>query len=119
MQLTDGMILRVDAHQKRLPQEARHFRNGEEMKYKPTAFDDRELRDWLMDLIADGSQNFICALAEVAVIADAEDYGVIRPALVEFRRKYRDRTWKRVASRRFVTTQGTSSETQSARGQKQ
>jgi len=102
-----------------LPQEARHLRNGEEMKDKPTAFDDRELSDWLMDLIADGSQDFLSALAEVAATADAEDYGVIRPALVKIKRKYCDRTRKRVSSRRFVTAQGTPSETQSARGQTQ
>jgi len=68
------------------------------MKDKPTAFDDRELSDWLMNLIADGSQDFLSSLAEVAVTADAEDYCVIRPALVEFRRRYCDRARKRVAA---------------------
>jgi hypothetical protein len=58
------------------------------MKDKPTAFNDCDLRDWLIDLIEDGSHNFLSALAEVAVTANTEDYGVIRPALVEFRRNY-------------------------------
>jgi hypothetical protein len=119
MQLTGEPSLHRGDPKHGVQQGARHLRSGEEMKDKPTAFDDRELSDWLMDLIADGSQNFLSALAEVAVTADAEDYGVIRPALVEFRRKYCDRIRKRVVSRRFVTARGTPSETQSARGQTQ
>jgi hypothetical protein len=119
MQRTGEPILHRGDSKHGLHQEARHLRDREEMEDKPTAFDDRELSDWLMDLIADGSQGFLSALAEVAVTADAEDYGVIRSALVEFRRKYCDRTWKRVAGRRVVTARGTRPETQSARGQTQ
>ena len=119
MQLTGEPILHRGDPKLGSQQEAKHLRNGEEMKDQLTAFDDLELSDWLIDLIADGSQDFLSALAEVAVTADAEDYGVIRPALVEFRRKYCDRTRKRGASRRFVTAQGTPSETQSVRGQTQ
>jgi hypothetical protein len=52
-----------------------------------TAFDDDELREWLMECIAEGSQIFLCAIAEAAVAAIAEDYVVIRPALLELRRK--------------------------------
>jgi len=89
------------------------------MKDKPIAFDDRELRDWLIELIEDGSQDFLSALAEVAVTANAEEYCVIRPALLEFRRKYFDRTRKRVASRRFINARGTLAETQSATRQTQ
>jgi hypothetical protein len=58
------------------------------MKGKRIAFDDSELADWLIDLIADGPQNFLQALAEAVVTADADDYGVIRPALVELRRRH-------------------------------
>jgi hypothetical protein len=60
----------------------------EEMNDQPAAFDDRELRDWLIELIADGPENFLCALAEAVVTADANDYRVIRPALIELKRKY-------------------------------
>lgn len=52
------------------------------------AFDDDELRDWLMECVAEGSEIFLCAIAETAVAAIAEDYLVIRPALLELRRKY-------------------------------
>lgn len=58
------------------------------MKGKRIAFDDIELADWLMDLIADGPENFLQALAEAVVTANADDYGVIRPALVELRRRH-------------------------------
>jgi hypothetical protein len=119
MQLTGELILHRGDPKHGLQNEAGHLRNGEDMKDKPTAFDDRELSDWLMDLIVDGPQDFLSALAEVAVTADAEDYGVIRPALVEFRRNYCDQTRKRVAGRRFVATKRTPTETQSERGQPQ
>ena len=56
---------------------------GQDMKHKPIAFDDSDLGDWLIDLIADGSENFLCALAEAVMNADAEDYAIIRPALIE------------------------------------
>lgn len=54
-----------------------------------TAFNDDELSDWLADVIADGSQDFLAALAEVAISAGPENYIVIRPALIELKRKYR------------------------------
>jgi hypothetical protein len=41
-----------------------------------------------MECIEDGSENFLCAVAEAAVAADAEDYLVIRPALLALRRKH-------------------------------
>lgn len=53
-----------------------------------TAFDDGELRNWLIECIEDGSENFLCAVAEAAVAANAEDYLVIRPALLALRRKH-------------------------------
>lgn len=63
-----------------------------EKKDRLTALDDDELSDWLTDVIADGSEGFLCALAEVALCADAEDYVVIRPALIELKRKYHARS---------------------------
>ena len=45
-----------------------------------TALDDEELSNWLMECIEDASENFLCAVAEAAVAANAEDYLVIRPA---------------------------------------
>jgi hypothetical protein len=53
-----------------------------------TAFEDDELRNWLMECIVNGSENFLCAVAEAAVAANAEDYLVIRPALLALRRKH-------------------------------
>jgi hypothetical protein len=53
-----------------------------------TAFDDDELSEWLTDVIAEGSQDFLAALAELAISADPENYVVIRPALVELKRKH-------------------------------
>jgi hypothetical protein len=64
------------------------FLKGPEMKGKRIAFDDDELADWLIDLIADGPENFLQALAEAVVTADAHDYGIIRPALIELRRRH-------------------------------
>lgn len=57
----------------------------------PTAFDDGELRAWLMKCIEDGSENFLCAVAEAALTATAEDYVVIRPALLALKRKHKSR----------------------------
>ncbi len=88
------------------------------MKYKTTALDDRELRDWLLDLIGGGAYNFLSALADVAVLADAEDCGVIRPALVAFRRKGFERGSKKVARGRFIAVRGTPHESQFVRVQK-
>jgi hypothetical protein len=52
------------------------------------AFDDEELRGWLMDCIEGASENFLCAVAEAALAASPEDYLVIRPALLALRRKH-------------------------------
>ena len=58
------------------------------VREKLTAFDDDELSNWLMACIEDGSENFLCAVAEAAVAASAEDYFVLRPALLALRRKH-------------------------------
>ena len=53
-----------------------------------TAFDDDELRNWLMECIVDGSENFLRAVAEAAIAAKADDYLIIRPALIALWRKH-------------------------------
>ena len=59
-----------------------------DIRERSTAFDDDELRNWLMECIAEGSDIFLCAIAEAAVAALEEDYLVLRPALLELRRKH-------------------------------
>jgi hypothetical protein len=63
-------------------------KKGEDMKGNPVAFDDRELSDWLISLIENGSENFLGALADAVVTADADDYRILRPALIELKRRY-------------------------------
>ena len=58
------------------------------MQGELTAFDDSELNDWLIECIADGSENFLCAVAEAAVAANAQDYFCLRSALLALRQKY-------------------------------
>jgi hypothetical protein len=58
---------------------------------KMIALDDAELSDWIMTLGEERSGNFLCALAEAAMKADAEDYSVIRPALVNLKNRYAQR----------------------------
>ena len=55
---------------------------------KLTALDDRELSDWVVTHGEERSGDFLCALAEAVMKADAEDYSVIRPALIRLRTKY-------------------------------
>jgi hypothetical protein len=55
-----------------------------------TAFDDRELSEWVMALGEECSGRFLCALAEAVMKAGAEDYSIIRPALVNLKCKYPD-----------------------------
>jgi hypothetical protein len=52
------------------------------------AFDDTELNEWLMQAIEEGSGQFLPALAEAAVIACAEEYCLVRPVLINLKRKY-------------------------------
>jgi hypothetical protein len=68
---------------------------GDNTKRRVTALDDRELSDWLIDLMADSSGEFLCALAEAVVAASAEDYIIVRPALVDLKRKYEAKKCKR------------------------
>jgi hypothetical protein len=55
-----------------------------------TAFDDRELSEWVMAFGEECSGRFLCALAEAVMKADAEDYSIIRPALLKLKRKFPD-----------------------------
>jgi hypothetical protein len=57
-------------------------------KDKLIAFDDSELSDWVLTLGEERSGGVLCALAEAVMKADPEDYSVIRPALVNLKRKY-------------------------------
>lgn len=57
-------------------------------KDKMIAFDDSELSDWVLTLGEERSGRFLCALAEAVMKADPEEYSVIRPALVNLKRKY-------------------------------
>jgi hypothetical protein len=57
-------------------------------KDKLIAFDDSELSDWVLALGEERSGRFLCALAEAVMKADPEEYSVIRPALVNLKRKY-------------------------------
>ncbi len=52
------------------------------------AFNDAELTEWLMQAIEESSGQFLPALAEAAVIACAEDYFLVRPVLIDLKRKY-------------------------------
>ena len=53
------------------------------------AFDDKELSAWVMRLGEECSGRFLCALAEAVMKADADDYSLIRPALLDLKRKHR------------------------------
>jgi hypothetical protein len=53
------------------------------------AFEDNELNEWLIEAIADGTEQFLPALAEAAVVASDEDYSLVRPVLIDLMRKYR------------------------------
>jgi hypothetical protein len=89
------------------------------MKDKLIAFDDNKLGDWLIDLIADGSENFLSALAEAVVTADAEDYSIIRRGLIELKRKYCDGSRRRIPRRCLLPGRQARAETRSLRSQMQ
>ena len=52
------------------------------MKYRVTAYDDRALIDWLLELIEEGSPDFLSFLAEAAILASPGEYAIIRPSLL-------------------------------------
>ena len=53
-------------------------------------FDDKELSEWVMTLGEECSGRFLGALAEAVMKADAEDYSITRPALLNLKCKYPD-----------------------------
>ena len=52
-----------------------------------SAATDPDLRGWLRWHFEHGS-NFMRALAEAALMADAHSYAILRPALLEIKRNY-------------------------------
>jgi hypothetical protein len=53
------------------------------------ANDDPELLEWLAMANRDGG-GFVSSFARAALVADAENYALIRPALIQLRAKYRN-----------------------------
>ena len=53
------------------------------------AFDDAELNEWLLQAIEENRGEFLSSLAEAMLSAGAEDYTLVRPALMRLKRKYR------------------------------
>jgi hypothetical protein len=93
MFVSDGQHLLVNgsAAESRAPMRAARNRIAtNEGMARLTALDDTELGEWVMALGGERSGHFLCALAEAVMKADAEDYSVIRPALVNLKRKYPD-----------------------------
>ena len=72
---------------------------GGNMRRKFVALDDPELNSWLLELIADPSPSFLSAIAEAVLTANFEDYAVVRPCLIRFRKKYRRETKKTLVHR--------------------
>jgi len=99
--------------------ELTQLRKGEEMNDKVIALDDGELSNWLIDVIADGSDYFLCALAEAVVTADAADYDVLRPALIELKRRSCSGDKRRIPGCRSSASRGLSPQAWSARNQLQ
>ena len=58
------------------------------MKRTIVAFDDGALIGWLLELIEEPSPRFLSFLAEAAILADSEEYAVLRPGLLILKRKY-------------------------------
>jgi hypothetical protein len=93
----------TDWHQQDQPNgQKRYTKATEEVQDKgiPVAFDDKELSAWVMRLGEERSGRFLCALAEAVMKADAEEYSVIRPALLDLKHRHRRRgaRAKKVAS---------------------
>jgi hypothetical protein len=89
------------------------------MKDKLIAFDDSELIDWLMDLIENEPENSLCLFAEAALTANAEDYSVIRPGLIELKRKHCARNYTQLPAHRLSLSRRMQGEIQSTRSQMQ
>jgi hypothetical protein len=55
-----------------------------------TANDDRYTKECLMQLSSKGPEHFLSVLSEAVLKADEDDYSIIRPALMNLKRKYFD-----------------------------
>ena len=82
---------KVRRQQDRPSRQERHTKATEQIQDKDTltAFDDKELSAWVMRLGEERSGRFLCALAEAVMKADAEEYSVIRPALLNLKGRRR------------------------------
>ena len=49
---------------------------------------DRDVTEWLLQLSSSRSEHFLCALSDAVMRADDDDYSIIRPALMDLKRKY-------------------------------
>ena len=89
MTLVMNISVAVQQHvQTRTPVKSATRPGQHRSKDKLIAFDDSELSDWVLTLGEERSGRFLCALAEAVMKADPEEYSVIRPALVNLKRKY-------------------------------
>lgn len=66
----------------------RNFERAKTATPTVTALDDGELNEWLMQAMEDGPGQFLPALAEAVVTACPEDYSLVRPVLLNLKRKY-------------------------------
>jgi hypothetical protein len=91
----------VEDHNKP-PRQAKNTEAAGQVEGKDSliAFDDKELSAWVMRLGEERSGRFLCALAEAVMKANAEEYSVIRPALLDLkhRRRHRGGRAERVGS---------------------
>lgn len=51
------------------------------MRRNVVAFDDEALIGWLLELIEEPAAGFLAFVAEAAILADPEEYAILRPAL--------------------------------------
>jgi len=72
-----------------LAEDVRRSRNVDMRRYLIAQTDDPELLEW-MAKARDRGSHFISSMATAGLIADHENYPLIRPALMELRLKYRE-----------------------------
>lgn len=65
-----------------------HLLGGRRWEDQVIAFEDMELNEWLIQAIEEGAGQFLPALAEAVVKACPEDYSLVRPALMNLKRRY-------------------------------
>ena len=65
-----------------------HLLEGRRWEDQVIAFEDIELNEWLIQAIEEGAGQFLPALAEAVVKACPEDYSLLRPALMNLKRRY-------------------------------